>query len=65
MPDKTGGVVLGATLWGLGDELAMPLLGLTEGPTAYPRELHAHSLGAHLAYGTGCALGTQMLYWLF
>src|SRR5689334_16676621 len=41
IPDKTGGMVLGTTLWILGDETAMPLLGLTEGPTAYSTELHA------------------------
>jgi hypothetical protein len=65
VPDKTGGIVLGTALWALGDETAMPLLGLTEGPTAYPTELHIHGLGAHLAYGAGCALGTQFLYWIF
>jgi hypothetical protein len=45
----------------LDDELAMPLLGLTDGPTAYPAELHAHGLAAHLAYGAATALATQLL----
>jgi hypothetical protein len=64
VPDIQGGLALGVGLWLFGDELAMPLLGLTDGPTAYPAALHAHGLGAHLAYGLACSTTTQVLHQL-
>lgn len=60
--DIAGGAALGTALWLFGDELLMPLVGLTDGPTAYPLELHAHGWGAHLAYGLASASTTQLLY---
>ena len=60
--DITGGAALGTTLWLLGDEMAMPLVGLAKGPTAYPPDLHLHSWGAHIAYGLASAATTQLLY---
>ena len=60
--DVAGGAALGTALWLLGDETFMPLAGLTDGPTAYPPELHAHSWGAHIAYGLATASTTQLLY---
>ena len=62
VPDILGGATLGTTLWLLGDEMLMPLVGLTRGPTAYPPELHVHSWGAHMAYGLASATTTQLLY---
>lgn len=62
VPDAEGGLALGAMLWAVGDELAVPLLGLSRGPTAYPVAQHAHRLGAHLAYGLAVAAATQLLY---
>jgi hypothetical protein len=62
VPDAEGGAAVGTTLWLLGDELAMPLVGLTEGPTAYSPLLHLHAFGAHIAYGVATSLATQMLY---
>lgn len=59
--DLGGGLALGTGLWAVGDELAVPLLGLSKGPTAYPPEQHAHRLGAHLVYGVTTALVTQAL----
>ena len=59
--DAPGGLLFGTAMWLLGDELAVPLLGLSEGPTAYPVEQHAHRLGAHLAYGLTVAAVTQSL----
>lgn len=50
-PDVAGGLAFGAATWLLGDELAVPMLGLSEGATAFPLEQHAHRLGAHLVYG--------------
>jgi len=62
VPDAEGGAAMGTTLWLLGDELAMPLLGLTEGPAAYSPLLHVHSFGAHVAYGVASSLATQVLH---
>lgn len=59
--DFKGGLALGVALWSLGDELAMPLLGLADGPTAYPIQLHAHGFGAHIAYGLATSIATQSL----
>ena len=63
--DFEGGWKLAVGLWLFGDELIQPLIGVTDGPTAYPAELHAYSLGAHVAYGLASALATQFLYRLF
>jgi hypothetical protein len=65
VPDVPGGAALGMGLWLFGDEIAMPLLGLTDGPTAYPPALHWHGLGAHLAYGMASANVTQALEAIF
>ncbi len=59
--DWAGGLAFGAALWALGDELAVPLLGLAEGPKAYPKRLHAETLGAHLVYGATTAAVSQLL----
>jgi hypothetical protein len=59
--DVLGGLVYGAGLWVLGDEIAVPLLGLAEGPRAHPKKIHAESLGAHLVYGITTAVATQLL----
>jgi hypothetical protein len=60
-PDVPGGLVLGVGLWLGGDEAVMPLTGLTAGPTAYTPALHAHALGAHLAYGLASSAAAQAL----
>ncbi len=59
--DWAGGLVYGAALWLLGDEVAVPLLGLAEGPKGYPKALHAETFGAHLVYGVTTAVTTQLL----
>ncbi len=60
VPDLRGGLTLGIGLWFFGDELAMPLLGLTKGPTAYPLALHAHAFGAHIPYGLATSATAQV-----
>jgi uncharacterized membrane protein YagU involved in acid resistance len=60
-PDVKGGLSLAIGLWLFGDELVTPLLGLAKGPTAYPLALHAHGLGAHVAYGLASSAATQLL----
>lgn len=59
--DVVGGMVLGAGLWLLGDELAVPLLGLQDGPTASPPSTHLNRLALHLTYGVATAATTQLL----
>jgi hypothetical protein len=55
------GAVFGAGLWLLGDELAVPLLGLTDKPTAYHPSRHIQSLVGHLGYGVATAATARAL----
>ena len=55
------GALLGAALWLFGDELAVPLLGLADRPTAYPPARHAQSLLQHLGYGVATVAATRAL----
>jgi len=59
--DPLGGMAFGAGLWLLGDELAVPLLGLQDGPTASAPSTHLNRLALHLAYGFATAATTQLL----
>jgi hypothetical protein len=45
------GFALGTALWLTADEIAMPLLGLSEPTTRRPLEMHLQSFTAHLVYG--------------
>jgi NAD(P)-dependent dehydrogenase (short-subunit alcohol dehydrogenase family) len=45
------GFAFGTTLWLAADEVAMPLLGLSEPTTRRPFEMHLQSFAAHLVYG--------------
>lgn len=56
-----GGVLLGTAMWLVGDELLVPLLGLSDGPTASPPEIHAYGFGAHMAYGLAVSLVARVL----
>jgi hypothetical protein len=60
-PDIIGGFAFSIGLWLLGDELAVPMLGLQSGPTAEGPRQHANRFGAHLAYGLTTAVATQAL----
>ena len=55
------GLAYGTGLWAIGDELAVPILGLQEGPTKSPKTMHANRLVSHLLYGAGLAIGTQAI----
>lgn len=59
--DLTGGLVFGAAVWLAADELAVPLLGLSRGPTAHERAEHLQGLGAHLVYGAATSIAAQAL----
>jgi putative membrane protein len=51
-PDRfRSGLGLGTTLWMTADEIAMPVLGLSEPTTRRPVEMHLQSLAAHVVYG--------------
>jgi putative membrane protein len=60
-PQVTAGVGLpfGAMFWLVADEVAVPLLGLAKGPTAYPVSTHAYALASHLVYGVTAELGRR------
>jgi uncharacterized membrane protein len=45
------GLGLGVAVWAAGDELAVPLMGLSRPATERPLEMHLQSLSAHLVYG--------------
>lgn len=45
------GIGLGTALWLAADEIAMPLLGLSDSTLRRPFERHAQSLAAHFVYG--------------
>jgi putative membrane protein len=52
-PEVTAGAGLpfGAAFWLVADEGAVPLLGLSKGPTEYPLSTHAYALASHFVYG--------------
>jgi len=50
------GAAFGTTVWVAADEIAMPLLGLSDATTRRPFEMHMQSLMAHLVYGTATEL---------
>ncbi len=45
------GLPFGAVFWLVVDEAAVPLLGLSKGPTEYPLSTHVYALASHLIYG--------------
>jgi hypothetical protein len=45
------GMLFGGVFWLVVDEGAVPLLGLSKGPTAYPLSTHAYALSSHFVYG--------------
>jgi len=58
------GVPFGLGVWLLADEIALPALGLAEGPGAYPFSTHAEMLAAHAVFGLATHVTTrQVLQW--
>jgi putative membrane protein len=45
------GLGIGTALWVGADEIAMPLLGLSQPTTRRPVEMHMQSFAAHVVYG--------------
>lgn len=55
------GVPFGAAFWLIADEVTVPLLGLSKGPTNYPVSTHAYALASHLVYGLTTELSRRAL----
>ena len=62
-PQVTAGVGIpfGAAFWLLADEISVPLLGLSKGPTEYPVSTHAYALASHLVYGATAELSRRAI----
>jgi uncharacterized protein DUF1440 len=45
------GLVFGAVLWWVADNMAVPAIWLAKKPSAYPTSTHAYALSSHLVYG--------------
>lgn len=54
-------LAFGGAFWLVADEIMVPLLGLTPGPTAFPWQTHARGLAGHLAYGTATEAALELL----
>lgn len=55
------GLPFGFVLWLVGDEIAVPALGLAKGPAEYPASVHADALAAHLLYGFTTDMARRVL----
>lgn len=55
------GSLFGVVFWLMGDELAMPRLGLTAKASNYSLLMHLNSLGEHVVYGTTAELVRRAL----
>ena len=55
------GLPFGGVFWLLADEIAVPALGLSKGPTAYPISTHAYALASHFVYGMTAELSRRAL----
>ena len=53
------GLPFGAGFWLLADEISVPLLGLSKGPTEYPVSTHVYALASHLVYGVTAELSRR------
>jgi uncharacterized membrane protein YagU involved in acid resistance len=45
------GTVFGTLLFAVADELAVPLMGLSDAPAKYPATTHLRALASHVVYG--------------
>lgn len=50
------GTLYGAATWAGIDEAALPVLGLSSKPTAYPKSIHLYGLASHLVFGLALEL---------
>jgi uncharacterized membrane protein YagU involved in acid resistance len=57
----TSGLIYGAALWLLSDELMLWALGVANAPTTYPLKVHLDALAAHCVYGAVVAIAARGL----
>jgi hypothetical protein len=55
------GVGFGTAFFALGDEVLVPLLGLTPGPRAFGWKVHTRGALSHLAYGVAAETAARLL----
>lgn len=55
------GLPFGAAFWLIADEVSVPLLGLSKGPTEYPVSTHVYALASHLVYGMTAEVSRRAL----
>ena len=48
---RAAGLPFGVAFWLMADEMVVPLLRLSKGPTEYPVSTHVYALASHLVYG--------------
>jgi putative membrane protein len=56
-----GGLPFGAAFWLIADEVSVPALGLSKGPTEYPVSTHVYALASHLVYGATAEFSRRAL----
>lgn len=56
------GLIFGAALFALADEVAVPALGLSGKPSEFPLPTHLYALAAHLVYGLSSEIARKGLY---
>ncbi len=59
------GMAYGAAVWLFGDEIAVPALGLSKGPTEYPAKLHAQVFLKHIVFGLCLEAGRRFCRGIF
>jgi putative membrane protein len=55
------GLPFGAAFWLIADEVSVPMLGLSKGPTEYPVSTHVYALASHLVYGVTAEFSRRAL----
>jgi hypothetical protein len=60
-PSYTAGAAFGTTVWLAADEIAMPLLGLSQSTARRPLEMHAQAFVAHLVFGAATEVTRRSL----
>lgn len=58
---SAAGIPFGAAFWLLADEISVPALGLSKGPTGYPISTHVYALASHLVYGATAELSRRAI----
>jgi putative membrane protein len=55
------GLPFGVAFWAAADEIAVPLLKLSKGPTEYPVSTHVYALASHLVYGVSAEVTRRVV----